>query len=833
MYYELIYTRCGEGVDIQTNCSPITNIGFKVFACTQKITETGLVDIPLLDATAHSKESYAEPDFMDDAYLFIVPDFGQKYLSNFHPIPFNKTYKPGNFINQIFVGAFDDFYPYELFGNETVWDAQKRGEAFYYENAPIDLPPRKILNDGSGAIHFDDIAAFVADGRREVLMSAIAFIVSQYTLLPEERKFLLIRDENAQQIELWIAAIECAFSPRMASNLSFATRLNRFSDAVKYGYAVDINRKYQQQVNFQDPNQKFRIRAMIVGVDERDKINVGNIKVMPHAPYVVLDGKSKTLSVDMDTQHPYYQDVTLFDEKHNCLCREFMQMLGVSSPSDKVFQLHTAFVDLSKYRLDKQSKDLLSALSILQEYPLVKTDYLEKLHQEIKQTMPTLLKEDAVSSFVVMKWLEHSAAVVGDESLHENFCEMICSCFADNLFCQPKDDNTRKFQEAINGSLFAKAVATYLALPTTIATYSETTNAYQTQDWLAFTELWIGCLKNNGDDFSQVVKTLFAQSIQAAYLAHDHQNAVAVVSCYFAYNQRATVDALLCQAHDGRDEDFREFLMSLVCHFASQMMSSESHLSELYQQFQQFHLEKYFITALEHKAQSLHAVYDMEMFLAWILANSDCKNIELSSILSVLDRKLLLSDKTAQKLALQIQTHKPQGLVCINSAHIVALDMLDVNHQGRATALLDSVVAQGFPCLKDDAYATRLMDKLFDVNLPKKTFATLVSVATESSYYANKIANEAMRYIKTKKKFIVGELIEIATKINSQTWFDALVVACANIRRFDKGMLLIREVIHSQSARKYFAQIEKEARQLYEQKKKPSLFARLFTRQSK
>lgn len=104
MYSELIYTRCGEGIDILRGRNPIKNSGFKVFSCSENVTEAGFTDLPFLYATAQSKEPYADPSFMDDAYLFVVPDLGGKYLLNFHPIPFNRTvtgdysHRPGNFI---------------------------------------------------------------------------------------------------------------------------------------------------------------------------------------------------------------------------------------------------------------------------------------------------------------------------------------------------------------------------------------------------------------------------------------------------------------------------------------------------------------------------------------------------------------------------------------------------------------------------------------------------------------------------------------------------------------------------------------------------------------
>ena len=87
MYNELIYTRCGEGIDILRGRNPIKNSGFKVYSCSTEVTENGCADLPFLNAVAQSKEPYADPSFMDDAYLYLTPDLGGKFLLNFHPIP--------------------------------------------------------------------------------------------------------------------------------------------------------------------------------------------------------------------------------------------------------------------------------------------------------------------------------------------------------------------------------------------------------------------------------------------------------------------------------------------------------------------------------------------------------------------------------------------------------------------------------------------------------------------------------------------------------------------------------------------------------------------------
>lgn len=837
MYSELIYTRCGEGIDILRGRNPIKNSGFKVFSCSENVTEAGFTDLPFLYATAQSKEPYADPSFMDDAYLFVVPDLGGKYLLNFHPIPFDRTatgdysHRPGNFINQIFIGQFDDIYPYELFGNESVWDAQKRGEAFYYENSPAPLAQRDDLGETIGYINFDDIAAFVAEGRRDALMSAIAFIVSQYSLPLEKRKFLVIRDENSKLIELWIAAIESAFSPRMAAGLSFATRLDKFANANKY--TVNLSGQYQTQINLQSPNQKLRFRAMIVGVDERDRANAAAAKALANSPYVVLDGKTKTLSVNVDTSNPYYRYITTYNEGHEYLCRQFMQMVDVVSPSGDVIKLYSAFVCLSRYSSSKQLKDLLAALNILGQYKLKKTSDLERLYREIKQDIPRLLKEDAVSSFAVMSWLERTAAVVGDDSVRETFKDVVCRSYADNIYMRPQSEFTMDLHNAIKKSTFAQSASDYITSRTAVETYANAVHAYKPADWVSFTEFFVEGLKVCRDGFPESVNILLPASLNALYRTRDGQNAVRVASLYAALNQGQTVDIILTDASSTTDQNYIAFLIQLVCRIAPETISTENNLTRLYKQLQQFNLDSHFSAALAHKAQTLVRTQDMERFLDWIRSDRELKGIDLTSVIRILDKNIVLSDKAAGRLASRIQSCRTENVPCINSAHIYALDALDDRKLASGLIpLLNSMISQGFPSIKDEAYAERLVDKLYSGRLPEGAFATVVSAASNSPYYSTLIAEEAMQYIGTRQDSTLVELIDTAVQTNSRALFDALVNACANIKQFDKGISAIRGTLRSKAAQQYFTLIEKDARILHDKKKEPSLFGRLFSRGS-
>lgn len=830
MYSELIYTRCGEGVDILRGRNPIKNSGFKVFSCSDQVTQDGFTDLPLLYATAQSKEPYTDPSFMDDAYLFVVPDFGGKFLLNFHPIPFDRnaagdySHRPGNFINQIFIGQFDDIYPYETFGNESVWTAQKRGEAFYYENPPVPLGQRDELTNSVGSIGLGDIAAFVADGRRGALMSAVAFVVSQYSLPPEERKFLVIRDENSRQIELWVAAIESAFSPRMASGLSFATRLDKFVNANKY--TVNLSGQYQTQINLQSPTQKLRYRAMIVGVDERDKTNSAAAKALANSPYVILDGKSKTLSVSVDTSNPYYRYATAYDEGHTYLCREFMQMVDISSPTSDVLKLYTAYAGLSSFSL----KGLLSSLTILNQYRLVKTPCLERLYSSVKQALPQYLKEDTVSAFSILSWLERTSAIVGDPMAGSSFKDIVCHSYADNIFTHPQSRAASELQNAVKKSPFAQSAAEYTVSQAVVSAYYDAMQAYEPADWAAFSKLFAECLKYSKGSPQKAVNTVLPMSVNALYRAGDVQNALQAAALYSALNTVQTAEILLNEAGQSSDQNYRDFIVQLIPKISPESVSSESSLARFYHQLQNYGLESSFTEILAYRARTIRA-QDMERFLDWILSNQDFEGLELSLVFQAIDHGLFISDKTVGRVAAKIQNHRPKGVACVNSAHLYALEVLDDKRLADdLPAILDDLASQGFPALEDETYARKLASKLFGTKLSEDAFSAVVAAASSSAFYSALIADEALKYLGSRQDAVVGEFLELAAQTDSKTLFDSLVNACADMKQFDKGMSAMRATIRSQDTQRYFTLIEKEARVLHDQKKGPSLWGRLFSR---
>lgn len=336
MYYQAIYTHCPRGLDLLRKGQPITGTGFKVYSCSAAVYNDNLVDLPLFNESLALKQPYSDaqvnprlPELMDEVYSLQVPDNGAPFMICFYPFPLDKG-RSGTFVSQALVGEFNDFYPFQTFGDQEVWEVTSRSAAFFSENQPQGDAGKEITAL-VGRIGFAQLAAFIADGRQKALRDAVSFIIEQYEEEPEKRRYLVVQGESSREIELWIAAIEAAFSPRMAAGIPFATRLDRFSE--KNAYFVNAgNFAYQAQAMRNNPNYKQRLRAMLVGVDDRDPGNSSQVK--PGDPrYVVLSSAAKALLRE-DAPAPgafspdpaYLESITRFDAHHRLYVQGFLQL---------------------------------------------------------------------------------------------------------------------------------------------------------------------------------------------------------------------------------------------------------------------------------------------------------------------------------------------------------------------------------------------------------------------------------------------------------------------------------------------------------------------------
>lgn len=832
MYFELIYTRCRQGIDILKGGRPILSDGFKVYSCSKDILDGDAVDLPLLFNMAQCKQTYSDPNFMDDVYVYAVPDTGRNIVVNFHPIPFDKdakgdySHRPGNFVNQVFIGGFSDVYPFELFGSGTVWDAQIRGEAFYYENEPQPLPCRPELNVTVGSITVDDVECFVSDGRRDAVKAAVAFLIEQYDLPPENRKYIVIRDESSSFLELWVAAIELAFSPRMSSGLPFATRMDKFMNTNRY--TVNQNGLYQVQMNLQDPKQKQRFRAMIVGVDDRDRANISAVRTLPNAPYVILDGKSKTIDYSADTSSGYYSLATSYDERHIVFCREFLQMLDIRQPTKNVMKLYDAYIVLDGGFSSHPARKVAVALAAMEAYQMLPCSYLSRLYNGIKEALPYYLKEDLLSSFTILKWLQKAASIVGDAQAAKEFDMIVGKAFADCVYGDPLGRGTSKFWSSISNSAFAGVAAGYLTSGEVFDSHRLDTARYGADDWIAFYRIYLPCAQKANsytvDGIYNVVKSGADVCIQSA----GAKKALEICGLMFQVDSVVSTDLLIRLSCEAVGQLSKQY-MWLLLRSNMKLVSTDRAAIDFVHYMQKQGQEDLCGYIMEYRANVINQPTEMEYYLDALLGDPALRNVDLSKIYAILDSKLQLHDKSSARMATKLQETRSKNDACPISAHICALNAL--GGKGRRNSIInefESYAKQGFPSIEDSEYIEKLVKAILSSKLGEDEFGLAIGMLASSPPYVRTLSREVIGITTERNSYAWNVLIDALSAEKDSAAITDLSDECMSARKSGKQMNQLLDMLGSSKAREYFSKVNDDVQQKKESKSPRSGLGRLF-----
>lgn len=811
MFSELIYTRCRQGIDILKGGRTIASDGFKVYSCSDNIINEDIVDLPFLFNIAQGKQTYTDPSFMDDAYLFISPDKGKSMMVNFHPILFDRTatgdysHRPGNFINQVYVGDFHEFYPYELFGSSYAWDAKERGEAFYYNTPPTALPVRSNIDDAAGSVFQDDIVAFISDGRKNAVAAAVAFLLAQYSLPTESRKYLVIQDEDAAKIELWIAAIQSAFSPRMASGLPFATRLDKFTNTNKY--TVNLNGQYQAQMNLQDSNQRLRFRAMIVGVDERDRVNTAAVRQLTNSPYVVLNGKDKTFVGEVNTAHPYYKAITTHDEKHIRFCREFLQMLALSEPHEDVLKLYETYTVLDVISEKTTAGTIASCLSVLNKYELKSNSYLKTLYDAVKGRLQDYLQENLASSFIVMNWLRKAAVVVGDTEATVSFNRIVNKAFAESVFGRPQSRETSEFWSSIRTSAFFDSVATTLTNADVLLYYDEKMSKFSCDSWVFFLSIYLTCAQKARKFSEDEIGAVVGRGLYSCYRNKNTNNALQICDLV-EKDGRGTIKSLLLKVAESDDPSYTSFCIYLLLQTAPELVSNDMKAVQFCKELQAQGQGQVCFAVLQHRAKKLTSATEQERFINTIVKERAFAELDLSGVFKVLDNNISLSDKGNAKIAALLQECKPAKAVCVNSAHVCAAAVFeDKKRRAMIDKALHGFTAQGFPSVEDGAFVDKLVDKVLSAGLEGNELTYIIELFANSDYYLSQLIGGILATSTPKQSYEWNMLLYTMAKTKSALIRDTIVSECLKFKQPDKQLTQLEKAITEPSLREPFNDI--------------------------
>jgi len=807
MFYELIHTRCKHGVDIKQG-KPVTSEGFKEYACSPELMKDGVVDMPFFAEAVKGTSSYVDKadanKFMEDAYLYYVPDFGASFMVNFHPIPWEKDFesqgkfmnRPGNFVNHVFAGDFGlaGFYPYELFG-DAAWDAKSKGYSYYYDNPPADLSRRSLKP--SGKYSYADIAAFVADGRKELLVKAIAFLIAQFAKDPKERKYLAIKDANSENIEKWIAAIQSAFSPRIAAELPFATRMDKFVNSNRY--TVNQDGRFQAQMNLQDPRQIHKFRAMIVGVDERDRNNVSASRPMPNSPFVLLDGKEKKADFESgSTSHNYFKLITGFDSTHKEFCREFLQTFHVTMPTEDVFRLFDAFRALGS--IDTQSaSSLLGALGILGKFKADNTDIFQTICRRLEKSLTALLQSDLINTLGIIDWLQKSSVVTGDTGVKSRLVDMVTRAFEELVFINGRMSDASKFWQQLKNGEFARDIAVVMTDRNNLSKMEVILERMTPSEWVIFLGLYLECGKASGTTSSDTIEKIGGLCLHNCYREKDKKSMGDAIDILSQNRSISTADLLFSIAKGMEDDGFAQYLAGYVVENDNAVTASDNTMLAFCDKLKNAGLEQ----LIEFVVRKRLAKLRMPEYPQYIRAldgfhrKGYLRDRDLADILAAMDEQIQpeAPDKAMQELADALLNHKLHLGNYVNAAHVYVMSEFSKKSTPQDfDEVVDYLDSQGLPSINKRAYVDKFVKYFAVMQIGKKDqYAVLNLLCKKPSVYLLAYAMELINNAKKhKEKWNV--LMEYIGKLGDQDINDIVTEALVDTRQNEKT---ITELFHA------------------------------------
>lgn len=455
MFYQLLYTRCRYGWNSLKATIANSSDGFKISRFSRKLLDDERIDIPFLEDIAKTKQRYQDPDYMDDAYLYYVTDKPESpssrisYLNEFHPIHFDPSlegdysHRPGNFLNHFLIGDFANLFPYEFFGDDQIWCAKSQNEAYYYKVKTEDVPVLQVA-EPHGRYSFADIGRFINEGRRSVLQQAVSFLLEQYSLPQNKRKYLVVYDRSSEEIEKWVAAIECAFSPRISTGIPFATRMDNFQQENRY--AVDQSGK-MRSIDYQNPNLTIKFRAMVVGTPSWTKTNLSDCR----NDFVLLNGIDRQIDYNSaeNVDSGFLHLITCFNEKHEEFIKEFLQMFDLTEPSKELFKICDLYEDYV-CKLQGDSVNQTDLLHFLEEYSSYKICALSSCHNRIYDialdTFQGLFQKNPLESLGIVNWIAKTSENADSsdqnrQSMQSNIEKAVCNQVVNGIITEnPKFD---------------------------------------------------------------------------------------------------------------------------------------------------------------------------------------------------------------------------------------------------------------------------------------------------------------------------------------------------------------------------------------------------------
>lgn len=298
----LIYTERRSGIGMNLEGKTPGTTGYGVYSMSAGLLPTGSFrDRVYLESAVNLKNgSRPLQNLLIHSFAYMVPAGGMPMLGYCYQRDAREDLSnrlASAYIAEWYFGELG-CYPMDLF-RSALWQAHQKPYTWYAAEAPnptpmlnsVDLDSVKPVSLRSEALQF------ARDGREDIIRKAVWMLLKQMSLPLNERKYLVIRDDE-ENVRLWIAAILYQLPLQAAIKIGFNTNVTGLNNpqfnTYHFNKAAGSTVRMLGQASQDSGTMESRYHAMIVGIHPKDSTLPAGSAAQANRNYLVIDGVAKT-----------------------------------------------------------------------------------------------------------------------------------------------------------------------------------------------------------------------------------------------------------------------------------------------------------------------------------------------------------------------------------------------------------------------------------------------------------------------------------------------------------------------------------------------------------
>jgi len=304
-------------------------------------------------------------------------------------------------------------------------------------------------------------------------------------------------------------------------------------------------------------------------------------------------------------------------------------------------------------------------LDKLNKYKAANTVVFKDIYNRVNTDISRFLREDFLFALSIINWLLTASGIVGDISAKQHLTDTVCNAFKDIVFSKADNKVKISYWEKIQNTGFKTDVARVISDMKIIKDNLSNLSAFSPEDIATFIDIY-----------------------------------------YRINNTQKLLFALI----KGNDKKLGEFVIKYIIDHDNTILASDNSMWAFCEKLKSEGLEYLAGSVLIKRIDKMNKPSEMEVFIKAVHDKKINNEEVLKKVFESIDAK---NETPNNKLVDLLQTQKPQGAKCKNSAHFMALNVISNNRRKQSLKEeLKDLINQDFPSIINEDYIEKLVECL-------------------------------------------------------------------------------------------------------------------------